>query len=169
MSPGGNLVSSTPSNLTLPAVGLINCRMARPVVDLPQPLSPTRPRVSPRRMNKSTPSTALTWATVRPSKPPLMGKWTFKPLTSTSVVPVVAGVVISCSITFLFPLVWIETRGDLFASTDRHQFWSLAPATLLHLGAAWRVGATDRWFQQVGWLASNGRQLATTCLVESRD
>ena len=40
-------VSSVPSNTTLPAVGRRSCRTARPKVDLPQPDSPTRPKVSP--------------------------------------------------------------------------------------------------------------------------
>ena len=40
-------VSERPSNSTSPAVGSYSCKMARPVVDLPQPLSPTRPSVSP--------------------------------------------------------------------------------------------------------------------------
>ena len=35
---------------------------ASPVVDLPQPLSPTSPSVSPRRSVKDTPSTAFTVA-----------------------------------------------------------------------------------------------------------
>ena len=40
---------STPSNRISPAVGRSSRRMQRPVVVLPQPLSPTRPSVSPRR------------------------------------------------------------------------------------------------------------------------
>ena len=46
----------------------------RPVVDLPDPLSPTRPRISPRPMSKSTPSTARTCPTVRRIRPFLTGK-----------------------------------------------------------------------------------------------
>ena len=41
--------------------------MARPKVLLPQPLSPTRPRVSPRRSSRSTPSTARTDPARRPA------------------------------------------------------------------------------------------------------
>ena len=48
--------------------------MQRPVVVLPQPDSPTRPSVSPRRMEKLTPSTALTRAASPPKMPPPMGK-----------------------------------------------------------------------------------------------
>src|SRR3972149_9470109 len=39
--------------------------MARPEVDLPQPLSPTRPSVSPRRIWKLMPSPAFTSAILR--------------------------------------------------------------------------------------------------------
>ena len=42
-----SVVTSTPSKRTEPAVGLGSCMMARPVVDFPQPDSPTTPRVSP--------------------------------------------------------------------------------------------------------------------------
>jgi hypothetical protein len=45
---------------TVPAVGFRSWRMQYPVVDLPEPDSPTRPRVSPSAMSKLTPSTALT-------------------------------------------------------------------------------------------------------------
>ena len=62
---------------TSPAVGRTSCRMARPSVDLPQPLSPTSPSVSPRRMSRSTPSTACTVPTGRRrSSPPSTGKCT---------------------------------------------------------------------------------------------
>ena len=53
-------VTLRPSNQTSPALGSISRRMHRPVVDLPQPDSPTRPRVSPAAMLKLTPSTART-------------------------------------------------------------------------------------------------------------
>ena len=42
------LVSDWPSKRTSPAVGGMRSSSIRPVVDLPQPDSPTRPRVSPR-------------------------------------------------------------------------------------------------------------------------
>src|SRR4051812_18511503 len=44
----------------VPALGLWAPRMQRVTVDLPQPDSPTTPRVSPWRMSKDTPSTART-------------------------------------------------------------------------------------------------------------
>src|SRR5690606_11713777 len=59
--------------------------MTRPVVDLPQPLSPTSPSVSPRLMSKLTPSTALTAPTWRDTATPrLMGKCLRRFLTCTS-------------------------------------------------------------------------------------
>ena len=63
---------SSPSNTIRPAVGVSMRSTASPVVDLPEPLSPTRPSVSPRRMVKETPSTALTVATRRWIRMPLV-------------------------------------------------------------------------------------------------
>src|SRR6266542_3192460 len=69
--------------------------MARPVVDLPQPDSPTRPSVSPRLMENDTPSTARTAPTLRWKMMPwVSGKCITRSRTSSSVSsPVVAGVV----------------------------------------------------------------------------
>src|SRR5271167_1430871 len=59
--------------------------MHRPVVVLPQPLSPTSPKVSPRRTVKSIPSTAFTSPTFRlTTMPSVTGKCIRKPLTSRS-------------------------------------------------------------------------------------
>ena len=41
---------SCPSNVTVPPVGIDEAEQDRPTVVLPQPDSPTRPRVSPRRI-----------------------------------------------------------------------------------------------------------------------
>ncbi len=60
-----SLVRSVPSKMTSPEVGLYSCRIARPVVDFPQPDSPTSPSVSPRFTWKETPSTAWTAPTLR--------------------------------------------------------------------------------------------------------
>ena len=57
--------------------------MTRPVVVFPHPLSPTSPSVSPLRMKKLTPSTALTTPTTLEEKKPLvMGKCFFRSFTS---------------------------------------------------------------------------------------
>ncbi len=55
-------VSSVPSKVTLPDVAFSIWMMARPVVDFPQPDSPTSPSVSPSSMAKLTPATACTVA-----------------------------------------------------------------------------------------------------------
>ncbi len=68
---GGMVVSSTPSNSIDPDVAGSSCRMTRPVVDLPDPDSPTIPRVSLRRSSKLTPSTARFTPTGLRTRPPL--------------------------------------------------------------------------------------------------
>ena len=60
-------VRSLPSKTIEPDVGRGSCMIARPVVLLPQPDSPTRPSVSPRRRSKLIPDTALTLSPVRPT------------------------------------------------------------------------------------------------------
>ena len=65
---------SRPSKITSPLVGASSRRMARPVVVLPQPDSPTSPSVSPRRIEKLTPSTAFTVAARPPKSPPPIWK-----------------------------------------------------------------------------------------------
>ena len=67
-------VMSTPSTVIEPPHGLFRRRIARAVVDLPQPDSPTMPSVSPRFSSNETSSTALTWPTVKPNTPFLIGK-----------------------------------------------------------------------------------------------
>ena len=52
------VVMSWPCSLTVPAVGGCRPRTALPIVDLPEPDSPTRPTVSPGAMSKLTPSMA---------------------------------------------------------------------------------------------------------------
>src|SRR2546426_6806825 len=60
--------------------------MVRPMVVFPDPLSPTRPRVSPRLILKETPSTACTCPTTRCNiKPLVKGKCILRSRTSTSV------------------------------------------------------------------------------------
>ena len=51
---------SLPSTSIVPAVGVPMLRISSSVVVLPQPDSPTSPRVSPSRMSRSIPSTACT-------------------------------------------------------------------------------------------------------------
>src|SRR6266567_450521 len=59
--------------------------MQRARVDLPHPVSPTRPRVLPRRTVSDTPSTACTCATARRTRPPpRTGKYFTRLSTRTS-------------------------------------------------------------------------------------
>src|SRR6185295_435284 len=57
-------------------------RSERPAVVLPQPLSPTSPRVSPGATAKEMSSTARTWATTREKTPFFTGKYFFRARTS---------------------------------------------------------------------------------------
>src|SRR4051794_9421992 len=74
---------SWPLNLTSPSVAASRRRIVRPNVVLPQPDSPTSPSVSPRRIWTLTPSTAWTWPIVRRRKPPRIGKYFLRFVTST--------------------------------------------------------------------------------------
>ncbi len=51
-------VMSLPRKVILPSVGLTSLMIARAVVDLPHPDSPTKPRVSAWPTSKEIPSTA---------------------------------------------------------------------------------------------------------------
>ena len=69
--------SSVPRTRTLPLVGGMRPTLALETVDLPQPLSPTRPRVSPDAIDSDTPSTA------RMGAPPRPAKWTLRSVISS--------------------------------------------------------------------------------------
>ena len=62
----GKFVISRPSKFICPSEGSVRRKIVRPIVDLPDPLSPTIPNTSPRRMHKSTPLTAFTKLPDRP-------------------------------------------------------------------------------------------------------
>jgi len=85
-----SVVTFLSSNQTSPAVGSIRRRMQRPVVDLPQPDSPTSPSVSPFNRSKLTSSTACTRATSRENKPPRIGKYFLRFLIRRSAVSAMA-------------------------------------------------------------------------------
>src|SRR5665647_986671 len=76
-----NLATSLPSKITSPEVGVSKLTSILPVVDLPQPDSPTKPKVSPLKILNDTPSTALTKSVVLPNTPDCTGKYFFKFLT----------------------------------------------------------------------------------------
>src|ERR1700740_2960489 len=90
--------------------------MQRPVVVLPQPRSPTSPRVSPRRTVKSMPSTAFTSPTLRlMTSPSVTGKYICNPRTSRSGLVSVAATLMTL---FVQPnrrqiLVEVMTGADL--------------------------------------------------------
>ena len=67
-------VISSPPNRMRPDVGSSNRTTTRPRVDLPQPDSPTSPRVSPSSIARLTRSTAWTSAVVRCMIPLFTGK-----------------------------------------------------------------------------------------------
>ena len=67
----------SPLNSTSPLVASYKRIIVLPVVDFPQPDSPTRPNVSPRKMSNDRPSTALI-------VPLLVKKCCFKPLISNN-------------------------------------------------------------------------------------
>src|SRR5438552_18373899 len=64
---------TVPSKVTLPLEGSVSLISVLPRVVLPQPDSPTSPKVSPLLMPIETPSTAFTYATVRLRIPLLDG------------------------------------------------------------------------------------------------
>ena len=64
---------SRPSNSMVPSVGSISLSIVRPAVLLPQPLSPTRPTVSPASTWRLIPLTAFTSPTCFLSTPAVMG------------------------------------------------------------------------------------------------
>ena len=79
------LCRSIPSKTTCPEVGSYKRKTRRPIVDLPEPLSPANPNTSPRRMVKLTPSTALTVGMLpRLSSVARKPVWTGKCLRSSS-------------------------------------------------------------------------------------
>src|SRR5438477_4877321 len=74
-------VMSWPSNTILPAVAGSSAVISLARVDFPQPDSPTRPSVSPRRISRSTPSTART----APPPKPEIGKCLKAPATRSNI------------------------------------------------------------------------------------
>src|SRR5262245_8098014 len=136
-------VTLRPWKLTSPDVGSISRRIERPVVDLPQPDSPTRPSVSPAMMSNDTSSTAWTRATSRENSPPRIGKYFLRFLTFSKASGM-AG-----------PSV--EEAGHLVARPDFFEWWRVfkmhrlgeraarrEPAPGLDVAAQSRHGARNR-------------------------
>src|SRR4030042_217810 len=147
-------VTSCPSKKILPPVGRSSCNRALPVVVLPLPLSPTRPRVSPRLMEKLTPSTALMSPIFFLIKvPKATGKWTFRSCTSTNM-------------SLLF--VDIDPARFLMFSADGDQLRRLFPALFNGIVTARMKGASLRNIGQVGRLSLDGHQFLLDILVQLR-
>src|SRR5215510_5516007 len=132
------VVTFLPWNQTSPEVGSMSRRMQRPVVDFPQPDSPTRPRVSPAWMSKLTPSTAWTRATSREKSPPLMGKCLTSLLTRRSASAMAVSL-----------CVWlVEPAGDLVPRLHFLEGGLLLGVHRLHELAAGGEAAAGRHVQQ---------------------
>src|SRR5215469_671875 len=109
-------VMSTPSKTILPDVGSSNLVTTRPVVVLPHPDSPTRPRVSPAFRLNDTPSTARTAPTWRWKKTPcLMGKCFVSPSTASSALEpaISAAEGWGRSVDSVIPRISLQRREDL--------------------------------------------------------
>src|SRR5690349_8519931 len=61
LTPSGSRPTSTPPTMALPDVGSSRPQSIRMVVDLPAPLLPRNPKISPRATSNDTRSTATNW------------------------------------------------------------------------------------------------------------
>ena len=122
-------------NKISPPVGSYARMMDRAVVLFPQPLSPTKLSVSPSRMSKLMPSTALTVPTVLRKNPRLIGKCLTRPRTSRSG----AG-----------PLPLLVVSTDIYDPSYKKQLTSCSSLTLISFGSfASQVPSINDW--QRGW------------------
>src|SRR4051812_47363860 len=90
--------------------------MQRASVDFPQPVSPTRPNVSPRRTSRLTPSTAWTTSFVRRNKP---ADWTGKYLTTLSTLSRTSSLDVAAPASSLTLTATSLTRRRLHAPGDQ--------------------------------------------------
>src|SRR6059036_3077007 len=118
-----SVVTFCAPNQTSPEVGSMSRRIERPVVDLPQPDSPTRPSVSPGRISNDTSSTACTRATSREKRPPRIGKYFLRFLTRRSGVSAMG-----------HPLHLVQPAGDFVPGLDFLEHGVLLGADRLHEG-----------------------------------
>src|SRR5262245_23101186 len=131
----------------LPAVGSISRRAVRPTVDLPQPDSPTRPRVSPRLIVKLTPSTAKTVPTRRCKSPFRIGKYFLRSRTSSTIA---LGSGIAIPIKFARP-----PAGGPMAWALLFVIGILVAAAVVGVRAARRENAAGGQIAQCGYHAGN--------------
>ena len=163
-------VRSSPSKKTEPAVGLISCSTARPSVDLPQPLSPTRPNTSPRLTGQVDTIDRLDRGDRAPEQAAANGEVDFETVNVNERIvlgrfrrsPIAAVGVATAS-----PSESRSSRSVLAAHTER----STPPAgsvrlasssgsswrqRRLRLGAAWRERAARRQIDEVRRLPTDG-------------
>ena len=112
--------------------------MDLPAVDLPEPLSPTSPRVSPARISNEIPSTANTDPTRRRSSPPCTGKCFLRSRTSSTVRASSAGP--PCAEAGNAPGGHAADTGDPFAARERAHDCPLATTASHSQQAASRPG-----------------------------
>src|SRR3990170_1927553 len=147
--------------------------MQRPVVDLPQPLSPTSPRVSPRRMENVTPSTAFTSAILRwKMMPAVTWKYIFSSRMSTKKSPFLAVVYLtvvwaSGLIGLGPPLPDIYPAGGVVLLVDQHERGRLFTAAVDVVGAAGIERAAAGHVHHVGRQPLDRDQLVFLGLVQS--
>src|SRR3990172_8687147 len=149
--------------------------MQRPVVDLPQPLSPTRPTVSPRLTLKLMWWTAVLWAIFRwRRKPAVTGKYIFRWRTSRSVSPetawptVLGAPLVSVAIARWPPFRHVHPAGGVVVLRHQLQRRELFFATVDAEGAARVERAAGRQVDEVGRRALDRHQLLARRLVQLR-
>src|SRR5262245_32384874 len=134
-----------PSNSMAPPVGSSAARMSLEVVVLPQPDSPTRPRVSPLLIVKLMPSTALTYPRALPNRPPPTGKCFLRSRTSSSGSPTASSLGREPA-----------ARGEPVSQVVFGRL--VGPAAVDGAGASGMEAATGGQGREVGGLAGNGVQ-----------
>ncbi len=141
---------------------------ARPVVDLPQPLSPTRPRVSPFSTEKLTPSTAYTVPVWRLRTPDLIGKCFLRSRTSSRLTtPPLSRSAAACS-RMDRALVDGDPAADAVVRADDLERRPLVAALRALVGAAADERAARGQRDEVRRLPLDGREPRLLGHVESR-
>src|SRR3990172_11483171 len=138
--------------------------MTRPVVDLPHPLSPTRPNVSPRRTSKVIPSTAFTAPTCRRISPRMIGKCFLRPSTCRRML----FSLMNCGHLLRCDLFDIHPTGDLMLMASASQLRILIPAYVDDIRTARSKRTTFRLLEQVGWTTFDAHQASRMSTIDPR-
>src|SRR6266550_5722620 len=192
-----SLVISCPSKLIVPPVTGSKPVTSRASVDLPHPDSPTRPRVSPRLISRSTPSTART---ASPEKPPT-GKCLYTVLIRTSTGSLRTAVACNAAASAANVVTRLDRRclqllgrllGDRALLGGLEAFFLDIPhqdpasrhliggdlaerrfrvdlALVDHEGASRVEFAARRWVREVGWQSLDRHEPVLPRLVDARD